>query len=62
MISNVMYDTQTKTFYVHKKNDQQYAFFDVPEFIYVSFMSSNDKDEYFLSEIKDKFREKKLSS
>ncbi|MDE5414809.1 KTSC domain-containing protein [Alkalihalobacterium chitinilyticum] len=60
-IESVAYDKTTKKFHVRFKTGDLYIYYAVTEQSYVSFMSANDKEAYYLNEIKDQYEERRVS-
>ncbi|WP_216830569.1 KTSC domain-containing protein [Alkalihalobacterium elongatum] len=60
-IESIAYDKTTKKFHVRFKTGEIFVYYAVTEQSYVSFMASNEKENYYLKMIKGKYEERKVS-
>ncbi|WP_096198897.1 KTSC domain-containing protein [Bacillus sp. FJAT-45350] len=61
-LSSISYEKASKTLYIKLKQKVTYVYYNVPEVVYISLLSSEDVEHYYLMYVKDKFRERKITA
>ena len=60
-ISWISYVKEENKLYIGFKNGSIYEYYDVPEKVFDNFMKANSKGKFLWSDIRDKFKYKRLS-